>query len=160
MAKTRELTLKDLDGVTSLDDLPSLRPLHAEVERRAADLAALENEAQAIVADKASYSPYKLGKLEERRAPLESALAQARLRVDEERARLQREIDALFQPALLETITRLTRALEKVAPIDAELRDMESLRSRFVPFAGRIRVRHSADDLRQLAHYVDQQKPH
>ena len=160
MATKTRLTLRDLDGVEDIDGLPSMKPLFAEVERLAAEHNALEQETHAVLADKAFFSPYKLGKIEEKRAPVAAALAQARLRVDEERTRLQAEIDALFGPLLLEKVTQLTKALERVAPLDQELLDLEIRLSRFVPFHGRMRPRHSADDLRHLARYVEQQRPH
>jgi hypothetical protein len=160
MATKTKLTFKDLDGAADLDALPSMQPLLADVERLAADLDTMDHEVQALIQDKASFSPYKLGKAEEKRTPLVSALAQARLRVDEERTRLQTEIDELFRPLLLEAVTRLTRALEKVAPLDEELRQLEIRFTKFVPFHGRIRPRHSADELRQLSRYVEQQRPH
>jgi hypothetical protein len=160
-SKKPDLTLKDLDGATSVDDLPTMQPLIAEVERLANDLGSLDKETQAVVANKASYSPYKLGKLEERRAPIEASLVEARLRVDEERSRLQREIETLFRPVLYEAVIRLIKALEKVImPLDDELRDLEIRCARYVPFYGRIRLRHSADDLRLLTSYLQQQKPH
>jgi hypothetical protein len=160
MAKTSALTFKDLDGAADLDALPSMRPLLADTERLAAEVEAMDKQVETLIQNKASFSPYKLGQLEEKRTPLVSALAQARLRVDEERRRLQVEIDELFKPLFLEAVTRLTRALEKVAPLDEELRQLEITFCRFVPFHGRIRPRHSADELRQLARYVEQQRPH
>jgi vacuolar-type H+-ATPase subunit I/STV1 len=160
MATKAKLSLRDLDGAEDIDALPSMLPLLADVERLAAELDGLDAEVQTLMADKQSFSPYKLGKLEEQRRPVIEALAQARLRVDDERTRLQTEIDTLFQPLFLEKLTQLTKALERVAPLDEELRDLEIRRSKFVPFHGVIRPRHSADELRRLARYMEQQRPH
>ena len=159
MATKPKLSLRDLDGADDIDALPSMLPLLADVERLSGELDGLDAQVQTLMKDKQAFSPYKLGKLEEQRRPVIEALGQARLNVDHERTRLQTEIDTLFQPLFLEAITRLTRALEKVAPLDEELRDLEMRRSKFVPFHGVIRPRHSADELRRLARYMEQQRP-
>lgn len=152
------VTLDDLKKAPDLDALEPLPGLLAEVERLAGEIVTVDRERDKLLADRHSFSPYKLGQLEERYTPLTEALTLARQRVDAERARLQIEIDSLFVPLLTDAVAKLVKALEPAAQRDAELHDLETLRTRFVPFAGRIRLRSSADDLRALSRYVEQQR--
>jgi hypothetical protein len=156
MAKKPELTLKDLQTAAALDDLPTMRPLLAEVERLTAELETLDKEALRLSAHR-SPSLYELGKLTERRAPIEAALVEAKRRVRDEEARLREQIDQLVQPVMLDTVTRYVAALDKAVPLEEELRAVESLRQKFIPQPTATRARDMGQQLRQLVHYLGEQ---
>ena len=182
--KTTVLTLTDLRAATSIDDLPTMVPLIAEVER----LTTEEAELSKAVTDAASrlqgrhvdvYAsararPAAIASAEEfdamvtlqrdgsrRLKRLQYELADAQKRVREEQRRIQTTVDELLAPLMLEKVTRLTKALEAASPLDAELRALESLRSRFVPSFGysNIRTFNTQEELAQLVRYVGQQAP-
>lgn len=154
--KTSVITIDQLRSAPDIDALEPLPGLLAETERCQAEVDRLDRERDALLANKASFSPYKLGKLEEAYQPHVEALALARQQVDEARARLQIEIDAMMQPIVADALTRLMKALKPAATVDAEVHDLESVCARFLPFYSRIRLKRTDEELRGIARHLAQ----
>jgi hypothetical protein len=182
--KKPALTLKDLQAAASIDDLPTMVPLLAEVERLTtdeADLSKAVQEAHSRLSGRpigayasSSPPPTPPATVEEfdrltalardgsrRLKRLQYELADAQTRVKEEQQRIRDEADALTKPMLLHAVTGLTKALAAAVPFDAEVRHIEQLRSKVQPTFGYSSVRtfNTTEDLAQLVKYVGQQAP-
>lgn len=163
MKKTPALTLDLLTQASNLDALPTLAPLLAEQARLTTERDHLVTEVDGAL-KRMSRHPAEFDRLtatvqtgRQRVERLGGQIAELQQRILAERERLTAEIDALRQPVFLDVVARLTSALERVAPIDQELRDLESLFQKFIPFHGTAAPRRTPEDLRQLARYVEQQ---
>jgi hypothetical protein len=182
--KKPALTLKDLQTAASIDDLPTMVSLLAEVERLTTEEAELSKAVieaasrlqgrHVDVYSSAGARPAAIASADEfdrlttltrdgsrRLQRLRFELADAQNRVKEEQRRLQDDIEVLLKPVMLDLVSRLTKALEPAASIDDDLRAVESLSARFLPYFGYSNIRNfnTQEDLRQLARYVGQQAP-
>lgn len=182
--KKLTLTLKDLQAAVSIDDLPTMVPLLTEVERlttEEAELSKAVQEASSRLSGRpigafASSSPPptppdtiedfdRLTTLtrdgSRRLKRLQFERADALKRVQAEIQRIEEVVDGLLKPMMLEQATGLTKALEAAVPFDTNLRQLESLRAKFLPTFGYSSVRtfNTKDELQQLVKYVGTQAP-
>jgi hypothetical protein len=170
--KKLTLTLKDLQTATSIDDLPTMVPLLADMTRLSDENDALSKavwDAGQSLRGPASGRPTTADEFDRlttltrdgtrRLQRLQYELADAQKKVKEERQRIEEAVDALVKPMMLKKVTELTAALEAAVPIDADLRALESLRSKFLPTFGysSIRTFDTKSELQQLVKYVGQQ---